>query len=91
MAKVVVTIEIMPADPGVNLEKLQKEAEQKIKEFGGDVGKVEVQPVAFGLKLIKIMFIMDESKGSTDPLENKIGELQGISSAKVSDVRRTLG
>ena len=91
MARVVVTIDIMPEDPAINLKFLQKEAEQKIKAFGGDIGKVLIEPIAFGLKVLKILFIMDENKGSTDPLEKTIMDLQGVSSAKVSDVRRTVG
>ena len=91
MARVVVTIEIMPDDIATNLETLQNEAEKKITAFGGDVGKVMVEPVAFGLKVIKILFVMDEAKGTTDPLEKSIAELKGVSSVKVSDVRRTVG
>ena len=91
MARIVVTMDIMPGDPKINLEKLQKDAEKKIIAFGGDIGKVLVEPIAFGLNVVKIMFIMDENKGSTDPLEQSIMELAGVSSAKVSDVRRTVG
>lgn len=91
MARVVVTIDIMPADPNVNLEELQKKAEEKIKKFGGDIGKVTIEPVAFGLNVIKILFVMDEAKGSTEPLEQELATLQGISSAQVSDVRRAVG
>lgn len=91
MARVVVTMDIMPADPNINLTVLQQEAEKKIKAFGGDVGKVSIDPIAFGLKMVKIMFIMDENKGNTDPLENDIMKITGVSSAKVSDVRRTIG
>lgn len=91
MARLMVTIDIMPESPDINLELLQSEATKKISQFGGDVGKVIVEPIAFGLKVVKLIFLMDESKGSTDPLENQIMELKGVSSAKVSDVRRTLG
>ncbi|MBI4141660.1 elongation factor 1-beta [Candidatus Woesearchaeota archaeon] len=91
MAKVVVTLDVMPESLDVNLESLQKEAEKKISAFGGDVHKVTVEPVAFGLKKLKIMFVMEESKGSTEPLENELSGLQGVSSVTVSDVRRTVG
>ena len=37
--------------------------------------KTEVEPVAFGLNALKIIFVMDESIGSPDPLEESIEKL----------------
>lgn len=91
MANVVVTMKIMPEDPSTDLKKIENEASEKIKNFGGNVGKVEVIPIAFGLQSVNIIFIMDENKGSTDELENQISSLEGVNSAEVSDVRRTIG
>ena len=91
MAKVVVTLDIMPESPDVNLEELQKQAEKKIAAFGGGVGKVLIEPVAFGLNKLKLFFVMDEAKGSTESLENDLSALSGVSSVVVSDVRRTIG
>ena len=91
MARVVVTITINPDSPDVDLGKLEEAAKKEIADFGGDVGKVEVEPIGFGLKAVKLIFIMDESKGSPDPLEQKISELPGVASARVTDVRRTIG
>lgn len=91
MDKVVVTLDIMPVAPDVNLESLQKQAEKKISAFGGEVGKVLVEPVAFGLKKLKIFFVMDEGKGSTEPLEKEVSGINGVNSAVVSDVRRAVG
>lgn len=91
MARVIVTIEIMPESPDTNLETLQKQAEPKITAFGGGVGKVVIEPVAFGLKVLKLFFIMDENKGSTEPLEKEISQIPGIASVTVTDVRRALG
>ena len=34
---------------------------------------------------------MDEKKGSTDALEEKVKELEGVSSLEVTDVRRAVG
>ena len=40
--------------------------------------KTEQEPIAFGLKALKIIFVMDEAKGSTDELESKIKEIEGV-------------
>lgn len=91
MADVVVTLKIMPESPDINLEFLQKSAEKAIKGFGGEVGKVEKEPVAFGLNALKVFFVMDEAKGATDPLEQKIEAIVGVNSVEVTDVRRAIG
>jgi len=91
MAKVIVTLDVMPASPEVNLDAIQKEVEKMITDFGGNIHHVDVEPVAFGLKLIKLVFYMDESKGSTDPLESNVMRIKGVSSVKISEVRRAVG
>jgi translation elongation factor aEF-1 beta len=53
--------------------------------------KVSVEPVAFGLKSLNIIFVMDESLGSPDPLAESISEFEDVASAEITDVRRALG
>ncbi|MBW2971238.1 elongation factor 1-beta [Candidatus Woesearchaeota archaeon] len=91
MADVIVTLKIMPESPEVNLKAIQISADSAIKAFGGEVGKVETEPIAFGLKALKIIFVMDEAKGATDPLEEKISALAGVNSVEVTDIRRAIG
>lgn len=91
MAKVIVTLKIMPDSPETDLAAVQESAEKEITGFGGAPAKVEIEPIAFGLKALKIYFIMDESKGATDPLEEKISTLDGVHSVEVIDVRRAIG
>lgn len=91
MAQVVITLKIMPDSPQVNLEDVKAKAKDMIKEFGGDVGKEEIEPIAFGLKALNLFFVMDESLGGTDSLEEKINELEGVQSVEVTDVRRAIG
>ncbi len=62
-----------------------------ITEFGGTVGKTELEPIAFGLKAVVFMFAMDESLGGTEELEAKIAAVQGVNSVQVTDVRRAIG
>ncbi len=92
MANVVVTLKIMPKSPEIDLGKVEEEAKKLIAEFAGEgETKSEQEPVAFGLKALKIIFVMDEAKGATDPLENKIKEIDGVNSVEVIDVRRAIG
>ena len=91
MAEVNVTLKIMPESPNTNLDAIYEEADAKVKEFGGEIGKKEEQEVAFVLKSLIIMFVMDESLGSTETLENQIKEINGVQSVEVTDVRRAIG
>jgi len=95
MAIAVVTVKIMPESPEINLDELTPKVQELIKEFterdSPEDQKVEIEPVAFGLKAIKIIFTMDESKGSPDVIEDKITGIEGVQSFEVVDVRRAIG
>jgi translation elongation factor aEF-1 beta len=92
MGTAVVTLDIMPESTEVELEKVQEEVTKLVKEFAGDRDtKATIEPVAFGLKMLKYIFVMDEQLGSPDVVAEKIKELEGVQSAEVSDVRRAIG
>jgi len=92
MATAVATLAIMPESPDVDLEKLKVEIAKLVREFAGERDtKVEIEPVAFGLKRINFIFVMDEKLGSPDTVAEKIATLDGVQSAEVSDVRRAIG
>ena len=75
----------------VEQETEEQPVKEKISEFGGEVGKVEEEPIAFGLIALKVSFIVDEDKGDTEPLENGLKEIDGVANADVVGVTRTLG
>jgi len=92
MANVVVTLKIMPQNPSIDLSKIEHEAKTEIVNFcSSKEFKTQIEPIAFGLKAINIFFVMDESKGSTEALENKIAQIHGVESVEVTDVRRAIG
>jgi elongation factor 1-beta len=90
MADVIVTVKIMPDSPEADLKVITDKATEIINKVG-EVGKTEEEPIAFGLKAIKLMFVMSEDKGSTETIENEIAALEHINSVEVIDVRRALG
>lgn len=92
MANAVVTIKIMPVSPEIDLDAVKDKALEEIKNFAGEGDtKVDIQPVAFGLKSLSIIFVMDEALGSPDALEESILGIEGVNSFEVSDVRRAIG
>ncbi|MBS1267028.1 MAG: Elongation factor 1-beta [Candidatus Woesearchaeota archaeon] len=91
MADVIITLKVMPASPEIDLDKLQSQIKEKISAADGEVGKVDIQPVAFGLKSLSIFFVREESKGSVDDLEQEVEAMENVASAEVTDVRRAIG
>ena len=92
MADVIITFNIMPTSPDVDLKEVTEKSLALIKEYTGlDNNKVEEVPLAFGLISIKLIFVMDEAKGATDPLEEQIKTIDGVNSVEVTDVRRSIG
>lgn len=92
MARVIITIKIMPSSPDANLDRIEQKAIQEIKDFAGKTEiKRELEPVAFGLKALKIIFVMDENLGSTEELENNISKIEDVNSVEIVDVRRAIG
>jgi len=92
MALAVATIKVMPSSPETDLTSLEKKVKEKIVEFAGEgETKTEIEPVAFGLKALKILFVLDEKKGSPDPIAEEVEKLEEVASAEIVDVRRALG
>lgn len=92
MAQVVVTLRIMPSSPEVDLSLLEGAVKQEIVNFcNSQEFRASIQPVAFGLKALQMIFVMEESKGSTEDLEAKLAGLEGVESVEVTDVRRAIG
>lgn len=92
MANVVVTLRIMPKSIDIDLSKIEVEAKKTIIGFcNSQEFKTQIEPIAFGLKALNILFVMEESKGSTEELENEINQIDGVESVEVTDVRRAIG
>ena len=91
MAVVIVHLKIMPEDPSINLETIKEKASKIIIEFEGKVQTTNEEPVGFGLRAVILSFSVDESRGSPDPIAEKIEELEEVKSAQVTMVSRALG
>ncbi|MFH1455346.1 MAG: elongation factor 1-beta [archaeon] len=90
MAQAILTIKIMMESPEVDLSKVEEDSKKLILELEGEVGKVEIEPIAFGLKALKLYIVMDESIGS-DVFEEKLKTVENVQSVEVVDFRRALG
>jgi len=80
MGNVVVKLKIMPSSVDVDIEKLKKEIEKRVK-----VQDSKIEPIAFGLKALKIIVIIPDSEG-TEKLENKLKVIKGVEDVDVESV-----
>lgn len=89
MGKVIVTARLMPDNPSVNLEHLA-DAAKKVIEKSGEFAKMELRPIAFGLKAVMLYFIIPDESGGTEKIEKALSELPHVQSVEIVDVRRAL-
>jgi len=69
MANVIIGLKVMPESPETNLSDLRKKVKKEIENFGGIVGRVEEEPIGFGLVSLIFTFNLPEEKSNLDPLE----------------------
>jgi len=82
----------MPQNIDIDLAHLEVKVKKEIVDFcGAKEFKTQIQPIAFGLNALNMIFVMEENIGSTEELEKKISQIEGIESVEVTDVRRAVG
>lgn len=87
MARVVITLKIMPDGIDANMDDLLERVKGAIPE-GTDVRANEVIPVAFGLKALRMNVVREESMGGTDDIEEAITALDGVAQVEIEMVSR---
>lgn len=85
-----VKIKIMPKSLETDLVKIEEEVRVVMKTRGVKNPEFEVQPIAFGLKALIVLFGWPEEK-EFEGFENSLMKIKGISSIKVIDMRRAIG
>ena len=87
MARVIITLKIMPEGIDVNMDDLLDRVKGAIPE-GTDIRANEVIPVAFGLKALRMNVAREESMGGTDDIEAAISALDDVAQVEVERVSR---
>jgi len=88
MARVAVVLRVMPEDISVNFEDVVSEIKRRLpQEYVLEAWDEE--PIAFGLKALRLLItIPEESEGGTEPLEELISQIPGVSQVEVLLVHR---
>ena len=85
-----VIVKIMPSSPEADLEKIKRKSKTILELENAKNISFKEEPIAFGLKAIKIKMAWPEEK-STDIIENKLSKIENVSSAVIEDYRRAFG
>lgn len=81
MGKVICVFRLMPKEPE-GFEGLKKAAEEL------DTVRIEEEPIAFGLKALKLTFVIEDAGGAIERLEKK---LEGLGAESVENIMTTRG
>jgi elongation factor 1-beta len=87
MSKLVVRVKILPSDAETNLDEVSKSLSEAIPS-GMELNSVSKEPVAFGLYSLLIDFILEDSEGQMDKLEDFLGRTSGVGQFEVMTMSR---
>lgn len=85
MGDVAVTLRLMPEGTEVDLNKLEAAVRERVK-----VHSVAREPIAFGLEALKVIAVVQDAEGGTEPLENELASLPGVGNVQVVGLTRLL-
>lgn len=87
MADVVVQMRVLPEGIEVDLQKLQAQIKDVLPD-NARVYKMIEEPVAFGLKCLKVTVIIPDEEGGTEPVEEAISQIKEVQRVEVEIVSR---
>lgn len=90
MGTVIIKMKIMPKSPEANLNNIQKGIEQILNRKNIKNFKFEIQPIAFGLKALIVLFGWPEEE-ELNTLEENIQKISEVGSLEILDMRRAIG
>ena len=90
MSVVAVRIKFMPTSPEVDLKKLEMDIARLLSKDKVQNPIFSVEPIAFGLKALIVMFGWPEEK-ELDTLEAELKEIENVNSVEILDIRRAIG
>ncbi len=83
MGSVAITYRIMPEDVSTDLRPIQDGVR---KVVGAALKGMQVKDVAFGLRAILALAVVDDASGAGEKLESGMSALPGVASVEAIDV-----
>ena len=92
MAKAIITFKLMPESVEIDLEPIKEKALEIAREAGA-IGQMQsrIEPIAFGLKAVMVLAMLEVVGADFDGIAAKMGELEGVQSAEIANMDLALG
>ncbi len=89
MGTVILTMRMMPKDANVDIESWKDQVKDVISKYG-ELLSADVEPIAFGLKALKITFSLEDKEGLMDNVESELKTIEGVGELSVISMGRSL-
>ena len=83
--KVLITYKIMPESVDSDLEKMKESIREKL-ESKCEVKDIKEEPIAFGLRALKLLVMVEDQQGISDEIENTLNEIEGVESVESESI-----
>ena len=83
MGSVAVTFRLMPESPDTDLAAIRKAVQAGL---GSSVRGLQEKDIAFGLKALLVLAVVEDAAGATDRVESKLAGIPGVGSVEAIDV-----
>ncbi len=87
MARLVARIKVLPADSETNIDSLIINLKNGIPD-GMELKAHATEPIAFGLNALICDFLLDDSEGEMDKLEDALKKTEGAGEIQVITISR---
>jgi len=85
MGEVGLQYRVLPEGLEVDLDKLEQDIKGALPE-GAHLKASEKKPLAFGLKALHVLVVMDDKKGGSEQVESAISALPGVQSVEIVEM-----
>lgn len=85
MGEVGLQYRILPEDIDVDLDKIENSIKAALPE-GAALKASEKRPVAFGLKALHVLIVLDDKKGGAEQVEAAISGVAGVQSVEIVEM-----
>ena len=85
MGEVGLQYRVLPEGLEIDLKKLEDDIKKALPEFA-KLRAAEQRPLAFGLKALHVLVVMDDKKGGAEQVESAISGVPGVQSVEIVEM-----